>query len=161
MSCSWKGCREIFVHHSSRCIMGCFALNTKQKAIFDTVNKSHARSLWRSVKTRWCVTVNPPLPRQQIGGDAASPYLLSTGLLLKAEKVRYMTYTLMTPGCSRPDVGWTTATDVHEWLKLPTQTRIQRATLMRALTFLYARRDGQQRYDETQAAIEAQKDLVI
>ncbi|TNN39483.1 hypothetical protein EYF80_050342 [Liparis tanakae] len=31
----------------------------------------------------------------------------SLGLLVRAEKVRYMTYTLMTPGCSRPDVGCT------------------------------------------------------
>lgn len=32
---------------------------------------------------------------------------------------------------------------------------------MPALTFLYARGDGQHGYDETQAAVEAQKDLVI
>lgn len=37
-------------------------------------------------------------------------YSLSVGLLVKAEKVRYMTYTLMTPGCSRPDVGCTART---------------------------------------------------
>lgn len=32
---------------------------------------------------------------------------------------------------------------------------------MHALTFLYAWRDGQQRYDEAQAAVEAQEDLVV
>ena len=30
---------------------------------------------------------------------------LSMGLLERAEKVRYMTYTLITPGCNRPDMG--------------------------------------------------------
>lgn len=34
-------------------------------------------------------------------------YLHSGGLLVNAEKVRYITYTLMTPGCRRPEVGCT------------------------------------------------------
>lgn len=42
-------------------------------------------------------------------------YSLSFGLLVKAEKVRYMTYTLMTPGCSRPDVGCTAGT--QRWIR--------------------------------------------
>lgn len=48
-----------------------------------------------------------------VGGDTARDYLLSAGLLVKAEKVRYMTYTLMTPGCSRPDVGCTRETQIQ------------------------------------------------
>lgn len=44
----------------------------------------------------------------------ACSYSHSFGLLVKAEKVRYMTYTLMTPGCSRPDVGCTAGT--HRWI---------------------------------------------
>lgn len=51
---------------------------------------------------------------QQVGGYAAHDYLLSAGLLVKAEKVRYMTYTLMTPGCSRPEVGCTRETDLNK-----------------------------------------------
>lgn len=39
-------------------------------------------------------------------------YVHSFGLLVNAEKVRYITYTLMTPGCSRPDVGCTARTQI-------------------------------------------------
>ena len=49
-------------------------------------------------------------------------YSLSLGLLEKAEKVRYITYTLITPGCSRPEVGCTAGTHAHAYTRTRTHT---------------------------------------
>ena len=55
------------------------------------------------MRVRWFVVVC----------STAWSYSLSLGLLEKAEKVRYITYTLITPGCSRPEVGCTAGGHTH------------------------------------------------
>lgn len=100
-------------------------------------------------------------------------FLHSWGLLVNAEKVRYITYTLMTPGCRRPEVGCTAGTQIEDVTgnhmensfqsaKSITQRALKRKGLCLYwfLTFLYAWGDGQHGHDETQATIDAQKDFV-